>query len=74
MAIGLGVVLLVVGLVLVLDAVTVDLSFVNDHTLGWILVAAGALAIVLSLIVNAQRTQRTTVVEDRPTGERRRLR
>jgi len=74
MAIGLGVVLLVVGLVLVLDAVTVDLSFVNDHTLGWILVAAGALAIVLSLIVNAQRTQRTTVVEDRATDERRRLR
>ena len=74
MAIGLGVILLVAGLILVLDAVTIDLSFVNDHTLGWILIAAGALAIVLSLIVNAQRTRRTTVVEDRPVDERRHLR
>jgi len=65
MVIGLGVVLLVAGLILVFNAVTVDLSGVNDHTLGWILVAAGALSIVLSLIVNAQRTRRLTVVEDR---------
>lgn len=64
MAIGLGVVLLAAGLVLLLDAITVDLSFVNDHALGTILVVAGALAIVLSLVVNQQRT-RHTVVEER---------
>jgi len=72
MAIGLGVVLLALGLVLALDVVTVDLSFVDDGALGGILIFAGALCIVLSLVVNAQRTRRTTVVEDRPVVEDRR--
>jgi len=71
MVIGLGVVLLVIGLVLVLDAVTIDLSYVNDHVLGGILIAAGVVAIVLSLIVNAQRARQTTVVEERSAGHRR---
>jgi len=44
--------------------VNVDLSFVNDDALGWILLGVGVLAIVLSLIVNQQRT-RHTVVEER---------
>lgn len=65
MAIGLGVVLLAAGLILLLDAVTIDLSFVNDDALGTILVIAGALAIVLSLVVNQQRTRRTIVEERR---------
>jgi uncharacterized membrane protein HdeD (DUF308 family) len=64
MAIGLGIVLLVLGLVLVMNAITVDLSFVDDHALGWILVAAGVLAIVISLIVSQQRS-RSTVIEER---------
>jgi uncharacterized membrane protein HdeD (DUF308 family) len=64
MAIGLGVVLLAAGLILLLDVITVDLSFINDNALGSVLVIAGALAIVLSLIVNQQRT-RHTVVEER---------
>jgi len=64
MAIGLGVVLLALGLILALDVVTVDLSFVDDGALGGILIVAGALAIVLSLVVNAQRS-RHTVVEER---------
>ena len=64
MAIGLGVVLLAAGLILLLDVITVDLSFINDHALGSILVIAGALALVLSLIVNQQRT-RHTVIEER---------
>ena len=71
MAIGLGIVLLVIGLVLVLDAVTIDLSYVNDHVLGGILIAAGVVAIVLSLIVNAQRGRHRTVVEERPVEDRR---
>ena len=50
MYIGLGIVLLVAGLILVLDVLTVDIDFVDDGALGWILLAAGALAILLSLV------------------------
>ena len=71
MAIGLGIFLLVAGLVLVLDVIQVDLDFVDDSALGTIFIVAGILAIVLSLVVNAQR-QRRTVVEDRPIVEDRR--
>ncbi|MCW2855177.1 MAG: hypothetical protein JWR52_792 [Marmoricola sp.] len=72
MAIGLGVVLLVAGLILTLDVVTVHMSYINVDALGGILIAAGILAILLSLIVNAQHTRRTTVVQDdRPVEERR---
>lgn len=64
MGIGLGIVLLVIGLILVSGVVNVDLNFIDDNGLGWILVIVGALAIVLALILNAQRT-RTTHVERR---------
>jgi len=65
MAIGLGIVLIAAGLILLLDVVNVDLSFVNDHALGGILLGVGVLAVVLSLVVNQQRTRQTTVVEER---------
>jgi uncharacterized membrane protein HdeD (DUF308 family) len=65
MAIGLGIVLIVLGLILVLDVVNFDTSVVDTSTLGWILLIAGALAIVISLVVNQQRTRSTTVVEER---------
>ena len=64
MAIGLGIVLIVVGLILVLDVVNIDTSAIDTGTLGWILLVAGALAIIISLVVNQQRT-RHTVVEER---------
>ena len=65
MAIGFGVFLIVVGAILVW-AFTGDLSFMDDNTLGWILIVAGVLAIGLSLIVNQQRNRRTTThVEER---------
>jgi uncharacterized membrane protein HdeD (DUF308 family) len=64
MGIGLGIVLLVIGLILVSGVVNFDLSYVNDNGLGWILVIVGALAIVLALVINAQRS-RTTRVERR---------
>ena len=51
MYIGLGIFLLIVGLVLALDVVTVDIQYVNDDTLGTILIVAGVLAIALSLII-----------------------
>ena len=50
MYIGLGILLLVLGLILALDVVTVDLNYVNDDLLGTILLIAGAVAIGLSLI------------------------
>ncbi len=67
MYIGLGIVLLVLGLILVLDVITVDLSFVDDGALGTILIVAGALAIVLSLLYAPpwRREARDTVVHHR---------
>jgi hypothetical protein len=67
MAIGLGIILLVLGLILLLGAIDLPASVedaVATDTLGWILVIAGALALVLSLVLNAQR-RRTTHVEER---------
>ncbi len=67
MVIGLGIVLVVAGLILVFDVLNFDTSAVDTETLGWILLVAGVLAIIISLIVNAQRTRSTQVVEDRRT-------
>jgi len=67
MGIGLGIVLLVIGLILLLGAIDLPASVDNvvaTETLGWILVIAGALALILALVVNAQR-QRTTHVDRR---------
>jgi len=64
MGIGLGIVLLVVGAILYW-AVEVDIPGISDNTLGIILMVVGALAIVLALVINQQRTRRTTVVDDR---------
>lgn len=64
MAIGLGIVLIVLGLILVLEAVTIDVPGIDEPTLGWILLLVGILGIVISLVVNQQRTK-STVVEER---------
>lgn len=69
MGIGLGIVLLVIGLVLALDAVDLPASVddaVASNTVGWIFVIVGALAIVLVLVMNQQRS-RVTHVEERRT-------
>lgn len=63
MGIGFGVFLIVVGAIL-LWAVEVDISFIDDSTLGVILIVAGLATVALSLIVTAQRS-RTTHVEER---------
>lgn len=62
MYIGLGIVLLVLGLILVFDVITVDLSFVDDSALGTILIVAGVLAIVLSLVYARPGRRRDDVV------------
>ena len=61
MGIGLGIVLLVVGLILVSGVVNFDINFIDDNGLGWILVVVGALAIVLALVLNSQRSHTTRV-------------
>lgn len=69
MAIGLGIILLVLGLILVLGVIDMPASVtdvVETGTLGWILLAAGILALVLSLVLQRQRTN-TTHVEERRT-------
>lgn len=65
MAIGLGIVLILAGLILLLDVITVDLSFINDSALGGVFLVVGVLAVVLSLIVNQQRSRDETVIEER---------
>jgi uncharacterized membrane protein HdeD (DUF308 family) len=66
MGIGLGIVLLVIGLILVSGVVNFDMSYIDDNGLGWILVVVGALAIVLALVINAQRSRvHSTRVERR---------
>jgi uncharacterized membrane protein HdeD (DUF308 family) len=64
MGLGLGVVLIVVGLLFATPVVTYDLAGVDDIMLGWILIAAGVLTLVLGLVMNHQRS-RTTHVEER---------
>lgn len=67
MGIGLGIILLVIGLILLLGAVDLPAAVDNviaTETLGWILVIMGALALVLALVLNQQRS-RTHHVEER---------
>jgi uncharacterized membrane protein HdeD (DUF308 family) len=70
MGIGVGILLLVIGLILVLDAITLPDSVtevVNADTIGWICVIVGALGLVLALVMNQQRSK-TTHVEERREG------
>ena len=65
MGIGLGIALLLAGIILVSNVVNFDIDYVDDNGLGWILVIVGAIAIVLALVLNAQRNRSTTRVERR---------
>ena len=70
MGIGVGILLLVIGLILVLDAITLPDSVtevINADTIGWICVIVGALGLVLALVMNQQRSK-TTHVEERREG------
>ena len=70
MGIGVGILLLVIGLILVLDAITLPdavTEVVNADTIGWICVVVGALALVLALVMNQQR-RKTTHIEERRQG------
>ena len=67
MGIGTGIVLIVIGAIL-LFALNVDMPFVSDDTLGIILIVAGALALIMALILQAQRTRTKHVEENRFNG------
>ena len=66
MGIGTGIVLGVLGLILLTGTIQADLPFIEDYTLGWILVVAAIVAIVLSLTI--WRRGGTTVVERDVSG------
>ena len=69
MGIGIGIALLVAGLILVTGAIDlpngIDKAIAQD-ALGWICIVVGVLAIILALVMTAQRS-RTTHVEERRT-------
>ena len=67
MGIGIGIVLIVIGAIL-LFALDVDLPFVSDDTLGIILLVVGVLAVVLALVMNAQRSRTRHVQATRYMG------
>lgn len=73
MGIGAGIVLILIGLIIIF-ALDFNLPFLSDTTLGIILIAVGALALVLALVINAQRSRSKHVTETRvqgaPTAER----
>jgi hypothetical protein len=68
MGYGLGVFLLALGLILAL-AVTDAINGVDLTMVGWILAAAGALCLVLTVATNASR-RRSTVVTQHADGTR----
>ena len=57
MGIGASIFLIAIGAILTF-ALDVSVGGVNLDVVGWILMAAGALGIVVSLIINGQRTER----------------
>ena len=71
MGIGIGIVLLVLGLILLTGAVDLPDGIANhiaDDTLGWILLGAGVLALVLGLYMMTARRRSDTYVERRYDG------
>jgi len=67
MGIGVGIVLIVIGAIL-LFALNINRPFVSDDTLGIILIVAGGLALILSLVMQEQRGRTRHVQENRYDG------
>jgi uncharacterized membrane protein HdeD (DUF308 family) len=67
MGIGLGILLIVVGAIF-LFALKVDIPYVTDNTLGIILIVAGVVALVVALVMQAQRGRTKHVQETRYDG------
>ncbi|CAA9337358.1 MAG: hypothetical protein AVDCRST_MAG61-3207 [uncultured Friedmanniella sp.] len=67
MGLGIGITLIVIGMILVTGVINVDTNLIDQTGLGWILLAAGILSILLGLVMNYQRTRSTHVEERRNT-------
>jgi uncharacterized membrane protein HdeD (DUF308 family) len=67
MGIGTGVVLIVIGAIF-LFALNINIPYVSDNTLGIILIVAGAITLILALVMNAQRSHTSHVQENRYQG------
>lgn len=59
MGLGLGIFLLVVGAILAFAIGPDAVSGVDLNTIGYILMAAGVLSLILGLVMNTQRTNTT---------------
>lgn len=64
MSIGAGIALIVLGLILLLDVITIDVPYIDESTLGVLLTLAGIACIVLSMTL-FKRGRTTRVVEER---------
>lgn len=62
MAIGSGIFLIALGAILAF-ALNESVDAIDLVLVGWILMGAGVLAVIISLIVSAQSRKRTTVTE-----------
>ncbi|GAA6525096.1 DUF6458 family protein [Intrasporangium sp. DVR] len=69
MGIGLGITLLVLGAILTFTGLDENILNYNLDVVGIILMAGGALALIMGVIQNAQRTRHTTVTEHRGAPE-----
>jgi Domain of unknown function (DUF6458) len=67
MGIGASVFLLAVGAIITF-AFNIRVGWLDLDIVGWVLMAAGAVGLIMTLVVFNRR--RTTVVEQRPTTER----
>lgn len=67
MGIGLGIVLLVIGAILAFAVQFQVAGGIDINTVGYILMAAGVLALIMGLVINTQRSNTThrEVVERR---------
>lgn len=60
MGIGFSIFLLAVGAILAF-AVKATVAGIDIHTIGWILMAAGAVGLILTMVLLAPRRRRTTI-------------
>ena len=67
MGLGIGITLIVIGMSLVTGVINFGTALIDQTGLGWILLAAGILSILLGLVMNHQRTRSTHVEERRNT-------
>lgn len=66
MGLGLGIVLIVVGAIISFTSLDETILDVNLDTVGWILLIAGILALIIGLVMNGQRAKGSrTVIEHR---------